>query len=84
MRVYYVMETQGRRCHVRTALGVDDRAWNRLHRRVHEWSRQLELRYGIPDEGELRPGELLAGGHQSDAACGCGCRAPQHSVGRWR
>ncbi len=26
MRIYYVMEAQGRRCHVRTALGVDDRA----------------------------------------------------------
>ena len=34
MRIYYVMEAQGRRCHVLSALGVDARAWNRLHRRV--------------------------------------------------
>ena len=48
MRIYYAMEAQGRRCHVRTALGVDAGAWNRLdHRRVREWNRQLEQRRGI-------------------------------------
>ena len=45
MRIYYVMEAQGRRCHVLSALGVDARAWNRLHRRVREWRRHLELRH---------------------------------------
>ena len=44
MRIYYAMEAEGHRHHVRSALGVDDRAWNRLNRRVHEW----------------RPGELVS------------------------
>ena len=72
MRIYYVMEVQGHRCHVRTALGVDARLWNRLYRRVHEWRRQLEQRYGIPAAGGLRPSELLAAAAPS---CGCGCHA---------
>ena len=72
MRIYYVMEAQGRRCQVRTALGVDARAWNRLHRRVHEWRRQLERNHGIPADGGLRPSELLAAAAPS---CGCGCHA---------
>ena len=70
MRIYYVMEAQGRRCHVLTALGVDARAWNRLHRRLRDWRRQLEQRYGIPADAELRPSDLLA---NAVASCGCGC-----------
>ena len=72
MRIYYVMEAQGRRCQVRTALGVDARVWNRLHRLVHEWRRQLEQNHGIPADGGLRPSELLAAAAPS---CGCGCHA---------
>ena len=72
MRIYYVMEAQGHRCHVRTALGVDARVWNRLHRLVHEWRRQLEQNHGIPADGGLRPSELLAAAAPS---CGCGCHA---------
>ena len=72
MRIYYVMEAQGRRCHVRTALGVDARLWNRLYRRVREWRRQLEQNHGIPADGGLRPSELLAAAAPS---CGCGCHA---------
>lgn len=72
MRIYYVMEAQGRRCQVLSALGVDARAWNRLHRRVREWRRHLELRHGIPANGGLHPGELADGAALS---CGCGCHA---------
>ena len=75
MRIYYVMEAHGRRCHVRTALGVDARAWNRLHRRVREWRRQLEQRHGIPAAGQLRPSDLLAAAMTPAPTCGCGCHA---------
>ena len=80
MRIYYVMEAQGRRCHVRTALGVEARVWNRLHRLVHEWRRKLEQNHGIPADGGLRPSELLAAAAPS---CGCGCHAqssPRHGA----
>ena len=76
MRLYYCVEAQGRRHHVRTALGVDVRVWNRLHRRVRDWRRRLEQRHGIPTDAELRPGELLA---PSAPSCGCGCHAPTTS-----
>ena len=72
MRIYYVMEARGRRCHVLSALGVDARAWNRLYHRVREWSRHLELRHGISAAGALLPIELADGAAPS---CGCGCRA---------
>ena len=75
MRIYYVMEAQGRRCHVRTALGVDARAWNRLDRRVREWRRQLEQRYGIPAGGGLHLDELASGPHQPALSCSCGCHS---------
>ncbi len=70
MRIYYVMETQGRRCHVRTALGVDARAWNRLYRRVREWRRQMEQSHGIPADACLYPSDLLT---NPASSCGCGC-----------
>ena len=80
MRIYYVMEAQGRRCHVRTALGVDARLWNRLYRRVRDWRRQLEQRYGILAAGGLRPFDLLT---PAAPSCGCGCHAqpaPRHGA----
>ncbi len=80
MRIYYVMEAQGRCCHVRTALGVDVRVWNRLHRRVRDWRRRLEQRCGIPADAELRPRDLLT---NAASSCGCGCHAqssPRHGA----
>ena len=77
MRMYYVMAAQGRRCHVLSALGVDARAWNRLHRRICEWRRQLNQRHGIPANGALHPGELADG-----AALSCGCSCHAHSSSR--
>ena len=75
MRIYYAMEAEGRRCHVRTALGADARAWNRLHRRVHDWRKELERRWAIPAGGPLRPRELLAAAPHPAPSCGCGCHA---------
>ncbi len=71
MRIYYVMEAQGRRCHVRTALGVDARAWNQLDRRVREWRRQVEQRYAVLADAGLRPGDPI----EPVATCPCGCHA---------
>ncbi len=73
MRLYYCVEARGRRHYVRTALGVDERVWNRLHRRVREWRRQLEQRCGIPAGAELRPGDLPATGITAAHSCGCAC-----------
>ena len=72
MRIYYVMEAQGRRCHVLSALGVDARVWNRLHRRIREWRRQLEQRHGIPAVGGLSSSELAK---IAAPSCDCDCHA---------
>jgi len=74
MRIYYVMEVQGRRFHVRTALGVDVRVWNRLHRRLLRWRQELEHYYGISADGELRPCDLICGVPQNKPVCHRGCR----------
>ena len=79
MRLYYCVEVQGCRHYVRTALGVDVRVWNRLHRRVRDWRRRLEQRCGIPADGELRPGDLPA---TAAASCDCGCHAQRVSPQR--
>ena len=79
MRIYYAMEAEGLRHHVRSALGVDARAWNRFNRRVHDWRRSLEHRYGIPADLGLRPGELAS----APQSCTCGChpqRAPRQGA----
>jgi len=80
MRIYYVMETQGRHCHIRTALGVDVQVWNRLHRRVLRWRQELEQYYGISADAELRPGDLVAGVPQDTSVCHRGC--PRHPASR--
>ncbi|MDE2940181.1 MAG: hypothetical protein OXR67_14895 [Chloroflexota bacterium] len=79
MRIYYVMEIRGRRCHVLSALGVDDRAWNRLYRRVREWRRHLELRHGIPGDGELRASGSQTTAAPSEPHCACDCHAQTDS-----
>ena len=71
MRIYYAVEAEGLRHHVRSALGVDAGAWNRLNRRIHKWRRSLESRHGIPADLGLRPDEL-ASVHQS---CACDCHS---------
>ena len=75
MRIYYVAKAEGQRHHVLTALGVDDRAWNRLHRRVRESRRHLELQCGIPADAYFRPGDLLTTAMTPAHSCSCGCHA---------
>ena len=74
MRIYYTAEAEGLRHHVRSALGVDARAWNRFNRRIHEWRRSLESRYCVPADLGLRPDELASVHH----SCACGCHS-QHA-----
>ncbi|MDE2802756.1 MAG: DUF3800 domain-containing protein [Chloroflexota bacterium] len=61
MRLYYIDESEGAACYVRTALGVDAEAWNDLDARVRNWRLELEERYGVPTERELHACDLLAG-----------------------
>lgn len=79
MRLYYCAEARGRRHHVRTALGVDERVWNRLHRRVREWRRHLELQCGIPAGADL-PAAAMTAAHSCPCACH-GERLPSHGAG---
>ena len=61
MRLYYINQAEGRRHHVRSALGVDAEAWNDFFRNIHEWRLELRQRHGIPCERQLRASELLNG-----------------------
>ena len=72
MRIYYAMEAEGLRHHVRSALGVDAGAWNQVFRRVRHWRKELQDRYGIPIERELRACELVTSPGESPSACNCG------------
>lgn len=71
MRIYYAMEALGLRHHVRSALGVDAGAWNQVSHRVLHWRRELQDRYGIPIERELRACGLATGAGESPPACNC-------------
>ena len=72
MRIYYCAEAGGLSDHVRTALGVDVRAWNEMSRRVRDWGKELESRYHVPTGSELRPCELLNAAGQSALPFNCG------------
>ena len=61
MRLYYIDESEGPTCYVRTALGVDAERWNDLHRSVLDWRRELKERFAIPTDRELHACDLLAG-----------------------
>ena len=80
MRIYYVMEDQGRRCHVLSALGVDARTWNRLHRRVRDWRRQLAVSHGIPATYGLNLAEMTARVRQTKPFCDCSDHAQTAST----
>ena len=53
MRLYYIDESEGPRCYVRTALGVDAEWWNDLFRRVQDWRQEIEQSYAVPTDREL-------------------------------
>ena len=61
MRLYYIDESEGPRCYVRTALGVDAERWNDLFRRVQDWRQEIEQSYAVPTDRELHACDLLAG-----------------------
>ena len=61
MRLYYIDESEGPRCYVRSALGVDAERWNDLFRDIHDWRIELRERFGIPPDRELHATDLLAG-----------------------
>ncbi len=61
MRLYYIDESEGPTCYVRSALGVDAERWNDLFADIQEWRRELQRRYGIPPNRELHACDLLAG-----------------------
>ena len=61
MRIYYIDESEGPKCYVRSALGVDAERWNDLFADVQEWRSELREGYGIPTDRELHACDLLAG-----------------------
>ena len=61
MRLYYIDESEGPTCYVRSALGVDAERWNDMFTDIQEWRRELQKRYGIPPDRELHACDLLAG-----------------------
>jgi len=61
MRLYYIDESEGPSCYVRTAMGVDAERWNDLHCRVRDWRIDLQERYAVPTDRELHACDLLAG-----------------------
>ena len=61
MRLYYIDESEGPTCYVRSALGVDAERWNDLFADIQEWRGELREGYGIPPDRELHACDLLAG-----------------------
>ena len=61
MRIYYIDESEGPRCYVRSALGVDAERWNGLHGQVRDWRTALSGDYSVPVGRELHACDLLAG-----------------------
>ncbi len=61
MRIYYIVEAEGPRCYVRSALGLDAERWNALYEDIQEWRRELHESCGIPPVRELHACSLLAG-----------------------
>ena len=60
MRLYYIAEAEGRRRHVRSALGVNTERWNDFFRKVRDWRLRLRARYGIATTFELHALQTLA------------------------
>ena len=81
MRLYYIDESEGPFCYVRSALGVDAERWNEVYEDICEWRRKLREGYGIPPDRDLHACDLLAGGGM--LACNDGANdqlAPQQGA----
>lgn len=61
MRLYYINQAEGRRHHVRTALGINAEVWNALLWDIRQWRRELWERFGIPCNQQIRVPFLLTG-----------------------
>ena len=59
--IYRSIESEGPRCYVRSALGVDAERWNDLFGDIYEWRRELQECYAIAPDRELHACDLLAG-----------------------
>ncbi len=74
MRLYYIAEAEGRRRHVRSALGVNAERWNDFFREVRDWRLRLRDRYGIAPAVALQPLRMLAPRQSpGDGGVGSGC-----------
>lgn len=62
MRLYYIAAAEGRRRHVRSALGVNAERWNDFFREVRDWRLRLRDRYGISPAVALQPLRMLDAG----------------------
>ena len=60
MRIYYLDESEGPTYFVRSAIGVDEEAWNETFLSIQEWRRELASEYHIPLYAELHATDLLA------------------------
>ena len=61
MRIYYIDESEGPTCYVRSALGVDAERWNDLHGSIQDWRTAMAGDYSVPTSRELHACDLLAG-----------------------
>ncbi len=61
MRLYYINQAEGRRHHVRSALGVNAEVWNALLWEIRGWRRELWERFGIPYNQQIRVPYLVTG-----------------------
>ena len=61
MRIYYIDESEGPTCYVRSALGVDTERWNSLQSSVQSWRYAMAGDYSVPTSRKLRACDLLAG-----------------------
>ena len=80
MRLYYIAEAEGRRRHVRSALGVNAERWNDVFRQVRDWRLRLRDRYGIATTFELHALQMLAP-RQSPGGRGVGSVCTSLGVG---
>ena len=62
MRLYYIAEAEGRRRHVRSALGVNAERWNDFFCEFRDWRLRLRNRYGIAAAVTLQPLRMLDAG----------------------
>lgn len=61
VKLYYLDESEGPTHYVRSAIGIDDAAWNEAFLHIKEWRKEIMRKYHIPLFKELHASDLLAG-----------------------